>query len=73
MAVEFMAPFEALPCALAGAIAMPATLETLATIKNPPIVIARYGNIAHGPARGNNNGPATPSRARNLEPRQLNY
>jgi hypothetical protein len=26
-----------------------ATLETLATIKSPPMVIARQANIAHGP------------------------
>jgi len=31
-----------------------ATLETLATIKNPPTVIARQANIAHGPQQVNN-------------------
>lgn len=31
-----------------------ATLETLATIKNPPVVIARQANIAHGPQQVNN-------------------
>jgi len=31
-----------------------ATLETLATIKNPPMVIARQANIAHGPQQVNN-------------------
>ena len=30
------------------------TLETLATIKNPPIVIARQANISHGPQQVNN-------------------
>lgn len=33
-----------------------ATLETLATIKNPPVVIARQANIANGPQQVNN-GP----------------
>ncbi len=33
-----------------------ATLETLATIKNPPAVFARQANIAHGPQQVNNNG-----------------
>lgn len=31
-----------------------ATLETLAAIKNPPIVYARQANIAHGPQQVNN-------------------
>lgn len=31
-----------------------ATLETLATIKNPPVVFARQANIAHGPQQVNN-------------------
>ena len=31
-----------------------ATIETLATIKNPPVVIARQANIAHGPQQVNN-------------------
>ena len=30
------------------------TLETLATIKNPPIVFAKQANIAHGPQQVNN-------------------
>ena len=33
-----------------------ATLETLATIKNPPVVIARQANISSGPQQVNN-GP----------------
>jgi hypothetical protein len=53
-----------------------ATLETLAAIKNPPMVFARQANIAHGPQQVNNSqGPqqvnnclggetADPSRAR---------
>lgn len=36
-----------------------ATLETLATIKAGPVVIARQANIAHGPQQVNNGG--TPS------------
>lgn len=34
-----------------------ATLETLAAIKNPPVVFARQANISHGPQQVNN-GPA---------------
>lgn len=30
------------------------TLETLANVKNPPVVIARQANIAHGPQQVNN-------------------
>lgn len=30
------------------------TLETLATVKNPPVVIARQANISHGPQQVNN-------------------
>jgi len=30
------------------------TLETLATIKNPPVVFAKQANIAHGPQQVNN-------------------
>jgi hypothetical protein len=33
-----------------------ATIETLATIKNPPVVFARQANIAHGPQQVNNHG-----------------
>ncbi|MEB2319036.1 MAG: hypothetical protein OZ935_10240 [Pseudomonadota bacterium] len=39
-----------------------ATLETLATIKNPPTVFARQANIAHGPQQVNN-AIAAPGRA----------
>ncbi|MGH8515373.1 MAG: hypothetical protein ACREV8_15820, partial [Gammaproteobacteria bacterium] len=41
------------------------TLETLATIKNPPAVFAWQANIAHGPQQVNNNGmmPAGEPRA----------
>lgn len=48
-----------------------ATLETLATIKAGPIVIARQANIAHGPQQVNNGVSATgraDTRAGNSEP-----
>jgi len=35
-----------------------ATIETLAAIKNPPTVIARQANIAHGPQQVNNGEPS---------------
>ena len=38
-----------------------ATLETLAAIKNPPVVFARQANIRHGPQQVNN-GPAPESK-----------
>jgi hypothetical protein len=44
-----------------------ATLETLATIKNPPIAFVRQANIAHGPQQVNNTPVAATSRARELE------
>lgn len=40
-----------------------ATLETLATIKNPPVVIARQANIANGPQQVNNGTPRAVSEA----------
>jgi hypothetical protein len=43
-----------------------ATLETLAAIKNPPIVYARQANVTTGPQQINN-GTAIPSRAREIE------
>ena len=46
-----------------------ATVETLAAIKNPPVVFARQMNVAHGPQQVNN-GPAphsTPARAHTVE------
>lgn len=48
-----------------------ATLETLATIKAGPVVIARQANIAHGPQQVNNGVSATgraDTRAGNSEP-----
>lgn len=35
------------------------TLETLSTIKNPPVIYAKQANIAHGPQQINNGVPAT--------------
>lgn len=46
-----------------------ATLETLAAIKNPPIVYARQANVTTGPQQINN-GTATPSRMREIETEQ---
>jgi hypothetical protein len=46
-----------------------ATVETLAAIKNPPVVFAKQANIAHGPQQVNNGhaaegfGTTTPMRA----------
>ncbi len=45
------------------------TLETLATIKNPPIVYARQANVTTGPQQINNSTTA-PSRAREIETEQ---
>ena len=38
-----------------------ATLETLANIKNPPVVYARQANIAHGPQQVNNDAASPAS------------
>lgn len=46
-----------------------ATLETLAAIKNPPIVYARQANVTTGPQQINN-GTAAPARAREIESEQ---
>jgi hypothetical protein len=46
-----------------------ATLETLAAIKNPPIVYARQANVTTGPQQINN-GTAAPTRAREIENEQ---
>lgn len=49
-----------------------ATLESLALIKNPPVVIATQANIAHGPQQVNN-GASPVLRAREIEsqPKEL--
>ena len=46
-----------------------ATLETLAAIKNPPVVYARQANVTTGPQQINNSTVA-PSRAREIENEQ---
>lgn len=46
-----------------------ATLETLAAIKNPPIVYARQANVTTGPQQINNS-MAAPTRAREIESEQ---
>jgi hypothetical protein len=43
-----------------------ATLETLAAIKNPPLVYARQANLTTGPQQINN-GTTAPSQAREIE------
>ena len=46
-----------------------ATLETLATIKSPPVVFAKQANIAHGPQQVNNEAaPALAHAAQNSKP-----
>ena len=49
-----------------------ATLETLATIKNPPIIYAKQANIANGHQQINN-GTAAPSHTQEnaIEPNEL--
>ena len=44
-----------------------ATLETLAAVKNPPVVFARQANIAHGPQQVNNVASNAPAPARGNE------
>lgn len=46
-----------------------ATLETLAAIKNPPIVYARQANVTTGPQQVNNGIPA-PTQAREIKSEQ---
>jgi hypothetical protein len=43
------------------------TLETLSTIKNPPVVFAKQMNVANGPQQVNNGVLAQPEPARTLE------
>jgi hypothetical protein len=42
------------------------TLETLAAIKNPPVIFARQANINHGNQQVNNGTPAPASRAEKI-------
>jgi hypothetical protein len=48
-----------------------ATLETLATIKNPPVVFARQANFANGPQQVNNAKEAPHARENKIEQTQL--
>ena len=50
-----------------------ATLETLAAIKNPPVVFARQANINHGNQQVNNGTPAPASHAEKIinQPNEL--
>lgn len=48
-----------------------ATLETLATIKNPPVVFARQANFANGPQQVNNDKEAPRAREDKIEQTQL--
>lgn len=48
-----------------------ATLETLATIKNPPVVYARQANFANGPQQINNGKEAPRAREDKIEQNQL--
>lgn len=48
-----------------------ATLETLATIKNPPVVYARQANIANGPQQVNNAAAAPPASNQASPPNEL--
>jgi hypothetical protein len=47
-----------------------ATLETLATIKNPPVLFARQANVSNGPQQINNTVHADPSRVRESQTEQ---
>lgn len=48
-----------------------ATLETLANIKNPPVVYARQANIANGPQQVNNGVGASHARNQASSPNEL--
>jgi phosphohistidine phosphatase SixA len=49
-----------------------ATLETLATIKNPPVIYARQANITNGPQQINNGtSPAHAGEKTSIEPNKL--
>ena len=47
-----------------------ATLETLAAIKNPPMIFAKQANIAHGPQQVNNGIPLRAREIENLQNKQ---
>ncbi|TBR14271.1 MAG: hypothetical protein EPO43_08030 [Rugosibacter sp.] len=70
MGNEHIAPFEAnMRMALRAQSQCRATLETLAAIKNPPVIYAKQANVTTGPQQINN-GTATPSQARQIESEQ---
>jgi hypothetical protein len=48
-----------------------ATLETLATIKNPPIVYAKQANVTSGPQQINNGFPPSHAREKEIPPIKL--
>ena len=48
-----------------------ATLETLAAIKNPPVVFAKQANISNGHQQVNNGIPPTHAGKNNLSPNEL--
>lgn len=48
-----------------------ATLETLASMKNPPVVLARQANISTGPQQVNNGVAVTPAREIQIAPNKL--
>jgi hypothetical protein len=49
-----------------------ATLETLATIKNPPVIYAKQANIANGPQQVNNGTPPAHAGGKTaIEPNKL--
>ncbi len=59
MSAEYMDHYEThLRLALRAQAQCRATLETLATIKNPPVIYARQANIANGPQQVNNGATA---------------
>jgi hypothetical protein len=67
---EFLTQYEVyLRYALKAQSQCRATLETLAAIKNPPIVYARQANVTTGPQQINN-GTVVPSQARENEKEQ---
>jgi hypothetical protein len=67
MSAEYLPNFEAfMRMALRAQSQCRATLETLAAIKNPPIVYAKQANVTTGPQQINN-GTAAPSHAQKTE------
>lgn len=73
MGADYLPNFEAfMRMALRAQNQCRATIETLAAIKNPPIVYAKQANIANGPQQVNNGVPASPPRAREEKTIQSN-